>query len=120
MIGGTERLLEARRAVPTDRQKSIGEAEALFLTNASQSLAKGNRDRGCHALASQLCQFLCHLVGLAILDIQSHSLPFYREICTTVLLDFMRTQEEARGKAPMPRSRRLLGRIAGWTVRRLL
>jgi hypothetical protein len=30
MIGGTERLLEARRAVPTDRQKSICEAEALF------------------------------------------------------------------------------------------
>jgi hypothetical protein len=50
MIGGTERLLEARRAVPTDRQKSIGEAEALLLTNASQPLAKGNRDRRCHAL----------------------------------------------------------------------
>src|SRR5262249_37638896 len=72
MIGGTERLLEARRAVPADRQKSIGEAEALLLTNASQPLAKGNRDRGCHALAGQLCQFLCHQVGLAILDIQSH------------------------------------------------
>ena len=41
MIGGTERLLEARRAVPTDHQKSICEAEALFLTNASQPLAKG-------------------------------------------------------------------------------
>jgi len=27
MIGGTERLLEARRAVPTDRQKSIGVAD---------------------------------------------------------------------------------------------
>ena len=63
MIGGTERLLEARRAVPADearravpadRQKSVGEAEALFLTNASQPLAKGDRDRGCHALASQL------------------------------------------------------------------
>jgi hypothetical protein len=40
MIGGTERLLEAGRAVPTDRQKSIGKAEALFLTNASQPLAK--------------------------------------------------------------------------------
>jgi len=47
MIGGTERLLEARRAVPADPQKSIGEAEALRLTNASQPLAKGNRDRGC-------------------------------------------------------------------------
>jgi hypothetical protein len=46
MIGGTERLL-ARRAVPADRQKSIGEAEALFLTNASQPLAKGDGDRGC-------------------------------------------------------------------------
>jgi hypothetical protein len=34
MIGGTERLLEARRAIPADRHKSIGEAEALFLTNA--------------------------------------------------------------------------------------
>ena len=34
MIGGTERLLEARRAVPADRQKSISEAEALLLTNA--------------------------------------------------------------------------------------
>ena len=79
MIGGTEWLLEARRAVPADRQKSIGEAEALFLTNASQSLAKGNRDRGCHALAGQLCQFLCHQVRLAILDVQSHSLPFYRQ-----------------------------------------
>jgi hypothetical protein len=43
VIGGTERLLEARRAVPANRQKSIGEAEALFLTNASQSLAKGDR-----------------------------------------------------------------------------
>jgi Tfp pilus assembly protein PilZ len=37
MISGTERLLEARRAVPANRQKSIGEAEALLLTNASQS-----------------------------------------------------------------------------------
>jgi hypothetical protein len=45
MIGGTERLLEARSAVPADRQKSIGEAEPLLLTNASQPLAKGNRDR---------------------------------------------------------------------------
>ena len=43
MIGGTERLLEARRAGPADRQKSIGEAEALPLTNARQPLAKGNR-----------------------------------------------------------------------------
>ena len=72
MIGGTERLLEARRAVPADRQKSVGEAEALFLTNASQPLAKGNRDRGCHALASQLRQFLCHQVSFTVLDIQSH------------------------------------------------
>jgi hypothetical protein len=37
MIGETERLLEARRAVPADRQKSIGEAESLFLTNASHA-----------------------------------------------------------------------------------
>ena len=80
MIGGTERLLEARRAAPTDRQKSIRKAEALFLTNASQPLAKGNRDRGCHALASQLRQLLCHQVSLAILDIQSHLLPFYLKL----------------------------------------
>ena len=46
MIGGTERLLKARGAVPADPEKSIGEAEALLLTNASQPLAKGNRDRG--------------------------------------------------------------------------
>src|SRR5262249_17054571 len=76
MIGGTKRLLEAYRAIPADGQKTIGEAEALLLTNASQPLAKGNRDRGCHALAGQLCQFLCHQVGLAILDIQSHFSPF--------------------------------------------
>jgi len=62
MIGGAERLLEARRAFPADLQKSIGEAEALFLTNANQPLAKGDRDRGCHAFASQLCQFLRHQV----------------------------------------------------------
>jgi len=47
MIGGTERFLEARSAVPADRQKSIGEAEALFVTNARQPFAKGNRDHGC-------------------------------------------------------------------------
>jgi len=80
MIGGTERLLEMRRAVPADRQKSIGEAETLLLTNASQPLAKGNRDRGCHALASQLRQFLCQQVSLAVLDIQAHFLPFYLEL----------------------------------------
>ena len=51
MIGGTERLLKSRRAVPADRQKAIGEAEALFLTNASQPLTKRNRHGGCHALA---------------------------------------------------------------------
>jgi len=39
MIGGTDWPLEARPAAPADRQKSIGEAEALFLTNASQPLA---------------------------------------------------------------------------------
>jgi hypothetical protein len=33
MIGGTERLLEARRAVPADRQKSIGEAESCVAQN---------------------------------------------------------------------------------------
>ena len=54
MIDGMGRFLEARRAVPADRQKSIGEAEALFLTDARQPLAKRNRDRGCHALAGQL------------------------------------------------------------------
>jgi hypothetical protein len=86
MTGGTERLLEARSAVPADSQKSIGEAEALFLTNASQPLAKGDRDRGCHALASQLCQFLCHPVGLVILDLQSHFLPFRREVLTSLRL----------------------------------
>jgi hypothetical protein len=68
----------ARRAVPANRQKSIGEAEALFLTNASQPLAKGNRDRACHALASQLCQFLCDQVSLAVFDIQSHLSTFHR------------------------------------------
>jgi hypothetical protein len=78
MIGGAERLLEARRAVPADRQKSVGEAEALFLTNARQPLAKGDRDRGCHALASQLCQFLCHQVSFTVLDIQSHLSTFHR------------------------------------------
>src|SRR5262245_61903087 len=54
MIGETKRLLEARRAVLADRQKTIGEAEALLLTNAIQPLAECNRDRGCNALASQL------------------------------------------------------------------
>ena len=54
VIGGTGRLLEARRAVPADRQKSIGEAEALFLTNAGQPLTKRNRHGGCHALPGQL------------------------------------------------------------------
>ena len=54
MIGGTERLLEVRRAVLADRQKTIGKAEALLLTNAIQPLAKGNRDRSCHALAKGL------------------------------------------------------------------
>jgi len=39
MMGRTERLLEARRAVPADRQKST--SEAVFLTNARQPLAKG-------------------------------------------------------------------------------
>jgi hypothetical protein len=54
MIGGTERLLETRSAVSADRQKSIGEAEALLLANASQPLAKGSSDGGCYALAGQL------------------------------------------------------------------
>jgi hypothetical protein len=39
VIGGTERLLESRRAVPANRQKAIGEAEALFLTT------RANRSR---------------------------------------------------------------------------
>src|SRR5215831_9120988 len=90
MIGGTERLLEARCAVLADRQKSLGEAEALLLTNASQPLAKGNRDRGCHALAGQLCQFLCHQVGLAILDIQSH---FSTLLPITIYLSTIRSEE---------------------------
>jgi len=34
MIGGTDRLLEARSVVPADRQDSIGEG-SLLLTNAS-------------------------------------------------------------------------------------
>jgi len=97
MIGGTERLLEARRAVPADRQKSIGEAEALFLTNASQSLAKGNRDRGCHALAGQLCEFLCQQVSLAVLDIQSHFSTFLPTAISLSTIRLMRTQEEAPG-----------------------
>jgi len=42
MIRGTERLFESRCAVPADRQKSIGEAEALFLTNARQPLSRGD------------------------------------------------------------------------------
>ena len=54
MIGGTEWLLEARRTVLADRQKTTSKAEALLLTNATQPLAKCDRDRGCHALASQL------------------------------------------------------------------
>jgi hypothetical protein len=53
MIGGTKRLLKAYRAILADRQKTIGEAEALLLTNAIQPLAKGNRDHGCHAHVSQ-------------------------------------------------------------------
>src|SRR6476619_7807440 len=76
MIGGTERLLESRRAVPANRQKAIGEAEALFLTNASQPLTKCDCNGCCHALPGQPRQFLCHLVRLAVLDIQ-HFLPFY-------------------------------------------
>jgi len=54
MIGGTKRLLKAYRAVLADRQKTIGEAEALLLPNAIQPLTKRNCDLGCHALASQL------------------------------------------------------------------
>jgi hypothetical protein len=82
MIGGTERLLQARSAVPANRQKSIGEAQALFLTDASQPLTKGNCDRGCHALAGQRGQFLCQQMSHAILDIQSHLLPLYRKSYT--------------------------------------
>ena len=93
MIGGAERLLEARRAVPADCQKTVGEAEALFSMNASQPLAKGNRDRGCHALAGQLCQFLCHQVGLAILDIQSHFSTF---LPTAIYLSTIIACENAR------------------------
>ena len=74
MIGGTKRLLEAYRAVLADRQKTIGEGEALLLTNAIQPLTKRNCDLGCHALASQLCQFFCQQMSFAILDI---SVPFY-------------------------------------------
>ena len=73
MIGGTERLLESRRAVPANRQKAIGEAEALFLTNASQPLTKCDCNGCCHALPGQPRRFLRHLVRLAILDIQTFS-----------------------------------------------
>jgi hypothetical protein len=114
MIGGTERLLEARRAVPADRQKSIGEAEALFLTNASQPLAQGNRDRGCHALTSQLGQFLCHQVSLAILDIQSHFSTFLAIVACE-------NARGARGRHWMPQFRRPVGLLAAWSeTRRLL
>jgi hypothetical protein len=39
--GASQFSYEARSAVPAGRQKSIGAAEALFLINASQPLAKG-------------------------------------------------------------------------------
>ena len=41
MIGGTERLLEARRAVPADRQKSVGEAEATVLDEREPTAGEG-------------------------------------------------------------------------------
>ena len=42
MIGGSERLLEVRRTVLADLQKTIGKAKALFTADALQPLTKGN------------------------------------------------------------------------------
>ena len=77
MIGGAERLLEVRRTVLADLQKTIGKAEALFLADALEPLTKGNRDGGRHAIPSQLCQLLRQAVRFLIFDVEVHLLPFY-------------------------------------------
>ena len=86
MIGRSERLPEVRRAVPADRQKTIGEAETLLTTDAIEPLTNGNCDGGRHAFPGQFCQFLCQSVCFLVLYVQAHVIylstismpPFYR------------------------------------------
>ncbi len=85
MIGGSERLLEVRRTVLADLQKTISKAKALFTADALQPLTKGNRDGGRHAVSSQLCQLFRQAVRFLIFDVEAHlfylstilALPFY-------------------------------------------
>ena len=76
MIGGSERLLEVRRTVLADLQKTIGKAKALFTADALQPLTKGNRDGGRHAIPGQPCQLLRQAVRFLIFDVEAHAL-FY-------------------------------------------
>ena len=91
MIGGSERLLEVRRTVLANLQKTIGKAKALFTADALQPLTKGNRDGGRHAISSQLCQLLRQAVRFLIFDVEAHpystSLPYYSFHSTFALRD---------------------------------
>ena len=107
MIGGSERLLEVRRTVLADLQKTIGKAKALFTADALQPLTKGNRDGGRHAISSQLCQLLRQAVRFLIFDVKAHPystfLPYYSFHSTSALTCLRRRMAVApacRGRVP--------------------
>jgi len=74
MIGGSERLLEPRRAILADRHEAIRKTDGIVATHAIEALAHGFR-HGCrHAFTGEPRQLPSQSMRLLALDIQTHGI----------------------------------------------
>ena len=77
MIGGSERLLKARRTIFADPQQAIGETTVSLAMQAFETFTDSLRDGPGQRFAGELRQFLDEPIGFIVLDIKGHFIPFY-------------------------------------------
>src|SRR6266700_7456804 len=77
MIRGAERFAKPRCGVPADGEKPVSQAGPANMPDSVKSLTDrdGHRHRLC--FTSQRGELLDQLVGLGVLDVEAHCLPFY-------------------------------------------
>lgn len=84
MICTTEGFTQPGCGVPADGHQPVSQPSLMQMPHALEALT--NRDGHRHGLrlAGQLSEFLDELVGLGVLDVEAHNLPFYQKHGTKV------------------------------------
>ena len=97
MVCGTERFMKPGRGVPADGQQPVSQPNFMQMPHPLEAFTNSDGHRPCLRFTRQLSEFLNELVGLGVLDVEAHDLPFYQEDGTRVAYVYAVPELDTRG-----------------------